>query len=73
MIDDKKQKNQFGVNTDTNYKHLSYTEVIPILSEGIKQMVNENKNKITTKQLCINNTCVNEDEIRFLKQLYNQR
>jgi hypothetical protein len=87
MIDDKNKKNRFGYiaqdleqvlpnlvseNPQTNYKHVDYTEMIPILSEGIKQMINENKNKITTKELCINNTCINDNELNFLKQLYKQ-
>ena len=87
MIDDHNKKNRFGYiaqdlekvlpnlvseHPQTNHKHVDYTEMIPILSEGIKQMMNENKNKITTKELCINNTCINENELKFLKQLYKQ-
>ena len=85
---DEKKKNQYGYiaqdiekvipeliteSSESNNKHVAYIGIIPILSEGIKQMVNENKNKITSKQFCINDTCINEDELNFLKQLYKQR
>ena len=88
LKEDEIKKNRFGYiaqdvekvlpslvseNPKTNYKHIDYTEMVPILSEGIKEMINQNKNKITTKEICINNTCLNEDEILFIKQLYKQR
>ena len=52
-----------------NYKHVSYIGLVPILSEGIKQMAKDNKEKITTKQLCIGDTCIDENELQYLKEL----